>query len=54
MAGGCSALGMTVLTMRRSATAKTVTPEGYELHPPGRASLHSLLPRATHLMITCE
>ena len=49
----CSALGMTVLTMRRSATEKSKTPEGYELHPPGKDSLHALLPRATHLMITC-
>ena len=49
----CSALGMTVLTMRRSTTEKSITPEGYELHPPGKGSLHALLPRATHLMITC-
>ena len=49
----CAALGMTVLTMRRSCTEKTVTEEGYEMYPPGKESLHALLPRATHLMITC-
>jgi phosphoglycerate dehydrogenase-like enzyme len=53
VAAVCKALGMTVITMRRSATEIGVTPEGYELHPPGRASLHMLLPRATHLIVTC-
>ena len=47
------ALGMTVLGQRRSVSEVMTTPEGFEMHPPGKEALHALLPRCSHLVITC-